>query len=361
MALHPVKLPKSSGYLFRIVALQRRILKALAGPALNANAVNTAWVQSVWSSLDAEWVRKFCLGGKKSVLHSLKAIAAANIVARQALYDEFCRQNEVEAVLNSGGNFQDIEHLPGFNPLLADHVKLLFMRCYKLLSTSAKNEWNGYEFNGNRSISNRTYKDDFCSDYPTKVICPYCDGEIGTPELDHYYCKSGFPLLACSPWNLVPVCGSCNDVVTAKGDRPAITLGPPRSTDDWLHPFFRPASAQVKIRLSGTPKASIPELHSSNPDEQTRLNHHTELIQSLGKRWTNLASTHFDVLVRDVNRNMKEGESIISLVQTKLEDHEGNRGIDPSSMIHAAVCRAVLDNRPGYIEEFSSPNAPDLD
>ena len=208
MALHPIKLPKSSIHLFRIVVLQKRLLKALADPALNVNHIDTAWVQGVWSKLDAEWVRRFCLGGQKSVLHPLKAIAAENLTARRALYDEFCRQNKVADVLNTGGNFQDLSGLPGFTAQLAEEVKRFFKRCYKLLSKDANRQWNGYEFNGNRAITNRSYKDDFCINYPTKVVCPYCDGEIGTPELDHYLYKDGFPLLACSPWNLVPVCSA---------------------------------------------------------------------------------------------------------------------------------------------------------
>lgn len=361
MALHPVKLPKSAGYLFRIVALQRKILKALAEPALNANAVNTAWVQNVWSILDAEWVRKFCLGGKKSVLHPLKAIALANIAARQALYDEFCRQNEVETVLFSGGNFLNLELLPGFTPQLAEQVKIFFKRCYKLLSTDMKREWNGYEFNNKHSISNRAYKEDFCCQYPAKVVCPYCDGDIGTPDLDHYLFKDGFPLLACSPWNLVPVCKSCNDVITAKGDRPAITLGAPNSTQEWLHPFFRPASLQVQIKLSGIPQNSIPKLHSPDYEEQKRLTNHTDLIRSLSKRWTKIAAAHFDVLVQEVNRKVDAENSVEKLVRIKLEDYRETRGMAPSSMVYFAVCEAVLDHRPGYIEEFAMPNAPTLE
>jgi hypothetical protein len=356
MALHPVKLPKSAAYLFRIVVLQKRLLKGLADPALDANRVDTAWVQHVWSMLDAEWVRKFCLGGQESILHPLKAIAAANPVARQALYDEFRRQNKVEAMLDAGGDFQDLEGLPGFTTQLAAEVKEFFIRCYKLLSTDAHRQWNGYEFNGNCSLTKRKYKDDFCSDYPTKVVCPYCDGEIGTPELDHYLNKARFPLLACSPWNLVPVCGSCNDVVTAKGERPAITLGPPHSTADWLHPFFGPASLQVQIKLSGTPKNSIPELHSPDPAEQVRLLNHTGLIRSLSTRWTNVAAAYYDRLIGKVSRD-RAVANVDTIVMAELESHQADRGRFASTMIHAAVCQAILDRRPEYLEEFTTPNA----
>jgi hypothetical protein len=362
MALHPVKLPKSAAQLFRIVALLKRLLLALVDPGVDANAVNTEWVQNVWSMVDAEWVRKFCLGGKESVLHPLKTIAAANLVSRQALYDEFCRQNKVQAMLKAGGNFHDLADLPGFTPQLAAEVEKFFKRCYKLLSDDAGRQWQGYEFKGNRAITNRTYKEDFCCDYPTKVVCPYCDGEIGTPELDHYLAKSGFPLLACSPWNLIPVCKSCNDVITAKGERPALTIGPPRSTADWLHPFFRPASALVQIKLSGTPQNSIPKLYSPDATEQIRLTNHTDLIRSLGKRWTNAAAAYHDVLVGQINRKVViTAKSVDSLVRERLDDHLDSRGQAATSMVHAAVCQAVLDRRPEYIEEFAAPNAPTLE
>ena len=45
----------------------------------------------------------------------------------------------------------------------------------------------------------------------------------------------------------------------------------------------------------------------------------------------------------------------------RLEDHLESRGLDASSMVHAAVCQAVLDRRPGYIEEFTIPNVPVLE
>jgi len=339
--------------------MQKRLLRAMIDPSVNADAIDTAWVQKVWSNMDPEWVRKFCRGGLNSVISPLKSIAGASPIARQALYNEFCRQNKVAEMLDTGGDFQDLKNLSSSTPQLVDAVKEFFTRCYKLLSNDVNRQWNGYEFDGNRSITNSAYKDDFCNDYPTKVVCPYCDGEIGTPELDHYLSKSGFPLLACSPWNLVPVCRSCNDMITAKGDRPAITIGSPRSTDDWLHPFFRPASKDAQIRLSGTPANSVPRLHSPEPAEQKRLDNHANLIRSLSKRWTNIAAAYYDRLVGEITK--KNLTPIVDAYVAKaLDDHLAVRGRSPSSMVHAAVCQAVLDRRPEYVQEFLTPNAPAL-
>jgi len=360
MALHPLKLPKSASHLCRIVGLQGQLLKALADPSLAPQAINTAWVQGVWSRMDADWVRKFCQGGQEA---RIRAIAGASPVVRKALHDEFCRQNRLPALFRAGGDFRDLLELPGFDATLAATVNEFFKDCYALLGQSSRTK--GYALPGGRLITKADYKEQFRSGNPAAVVCPYCDGDLGTAELDHYYCKGRFPLLACNPWNLVPICKSCNDTTIAKGDRLALTPGPPRSSADWLHPFEFPASAGVRIQLTGNPSRSAPRLHSLDAGEQRRLDNHHWLLDRpeqprpsryLSNRWTNAASTHFDVLVRRVNRRVNAANTIQSLVQIQLEDHEEERGRTPSAIVHAAVCQAILDQRPEYLEEFESSN-----
>ncbi|MBK8284745.1 MAG: hypothetical protein IPK97_07520 [Ahniella sp.] len=174
MALHPLKLPKSAALLFRIVVLQKRLLKALSDPTLVVSSVNTSWVQSVWRRLDPEWVRKFCLAGQEG---RIQAIAAATPSARRALYEEFCRQNKVSKLWLSSGDFRDLETIPGFNKALASNVADFFKICYTSLSTNTRRQWAGYALTKGRILSNYAYKEDFCSNYPAKVVCVYCDGK----------------------------------------------------------------------------------------------------------------------------------------------------------------------------------------
>ncbi|WP_367871723.1 hypothetical protein [Luteolibacter sp. Populi] len=364
MALHPLKLPTSASLLCRIVGLQKQLLKALSDPGLAPQTVNAAWVQGVWCRLDAEWVRKFCLGGQEA---RIQAIAGATPTARKGLYDEFRRQNNVPALLRTGGDFRDLNGLPDIDADLAATVTEFFKDCYALLGQAGRTK--GYTFPGGRAITKWGYKERFRDANPTMVVCPYCDGDLGTAELDHYYCKSHFPLLACSPWNLVPICKSCNDTTIAKGDRIALSPGPPRSSVDWLHPFGCPASDGVRIQLSGNPRQSVPQLHSFDANEQRRLDNHHWLLDRLDQpnpsrylsnRWTNAASAHFDVLVGRVNRRASAANTIQSLVQIQLEDHQAERGRTASAIVHAAVCQAILDQRPEYLEEFGNSNLPEL-
>jgi hypothetical protein len=360
MALHPLKLPGIAAHLFRIIAMQKRLLKALANPALDPAVVDTAWVQNVWRRIDPEWVRKFCLRQQEA---RIRAIAEATITARNQLYLEFCRQNKVPKTIVAGGDFRNLRSLSGFDEALARTVTDFFLDCYDLLGQSSRTE--GYLLPNGRLLTKRIYNEAFRRSFPCKIVCPYCDGEIGTADLDHYYCKSHFPLLACSPWNLIPICKSCNDTTLAKGDRIALTLGPPRNTTDWLHPFHCPASNRVEIRLTGIPEQSVPELYSSDPAEQRRLRNHVWLMDHLdkpqpfrylSKRWTNTASAFYDVLVGEVNRKASATHPIMSLVQTRLEDILANRGQEPSCLVRAAVCQAIVARRPEYLEEFGTPN-----
>lgn len=358
MAIHPVKLPLSAKQLFRVVGLQARLLKALAAPTLNWRVVDTSWVQGVWKDQDAAWVHKFCLGGQEK---RIQAIARAPAAVRSALLKEFLRQNRTATLHGGGGAFPDLLALLGGNQTLLDDVTEFFVCCYKRLGTDG-DRWKGYDFGKRGVLSRLSYQQDFCSTLPTSVLCPYCDGEIQSPELDHYYHKTCFPLIACSPWNLIPVCSSCNEVIDGKGARPALDMGPPTSCANWLHPFFRAASTASEMRLGGNRAAPVLELWSSDPAEDVRLKNHTKLIPSLARRWQRVASARFDQMVRDVQRKRSRDPSatVDSLISIELEDLLEARGKEASTLAKAAVCRAVLVKRPGFIEEFSDSNPPAL-
>ncbi len=190
-------------------------------------------------------------------------------------------------------------------------------------------------------------------------VCPYCDESLGSPKLDHYYAKYLWPLLAISPWNLIPVCNSCNELI-AKADRPALSVGSTDPAGDWLHPIHRPSGATAVIELSGPPTQPAPSLASPDAIENTRLAKHFSLIRTLGDRWTRTASSYFDSLVRKTSQQLGNGMSLNAAVQDQLNEHEASRGLEACSMTKAAVCRAVLSGRAEYVAEFTNFNPPQL-
>ena len=358
MSLHPINLPNSARNLRGIVGLQRILLKALCEAHLDPDDIDVTWLQNVWVMLDAEWVRKFCLGGTKSVLIPLKKMVGAPTAVRQLIYSEFRRQNRTHLLFDAGGDFRRLVELQGVDVDLASHVHKFFVRCYELLGHNKNKDWFGYQLTRNRTIVKQVYKEDFYEhNRHTLTVCPYCDGPNDRPDLDHYFPKDDYPLLACSPWNLIPICSGCNDL-NAKGTGAPLTVGSPNSTDEWLHPFFRPASAIVRFELDGGPRNSKPTLWSSTRLEVVRLNNHTALIRGVQLRWERRVSDYFDRLVFKVRRRLAFGRSINEVVGEFLEDYEAVRGREDFSMIYSAVCRAVLDGRPEYLSEFIDSNPP---
>lgn len=360
MSLHPIKLPSSASNLRRIVALQRILLTALCDPTLTPNQIDRVWLQNVWRMLNPAWVKKFSQGGARSILHSLKEIAAASPAVRQTISLEFRRQNRVRTLIEAGGDFKLLLELPGVDATLSDHIQKFFGRCYELLGHNSNRNWYGYELGNSRTITKLSYKDAiYQTNRQTMRVCPYCDGSNDSPELDHYYPKRHYPFLACSPWNLIPSCSVCNSI-TAKGDGSPITLGTPNSTQDWLHPFFRCASSEAEFRLGGGPGASSPALWASAPVELTRLTNHSTLIKGVNKRWERRVAGYFDRLVVKVKSRMEKGETVDVVVNRFLVDHQSGRGLEESSMLYSAVCQAVLNNRAGYRNEFIDSNPPML-
>jgi len=357
MALHPVEPPPEARDLRRIVALLRLLLKALAKHPSGSGVIGKIWLEGIWKTQSPDWIKRFCRKREFSVLDPLQIVGKASPAFRSALYKEFCRQNRLRAFWNEGGIFNGLASLPDSTEEAVKATRQLFDRFYDFLGIDSKCGWLGYEFANDRAVRKDQYGENFqAANWPRLRVCPYCDGPNDLPELDHYYAKSHFPLLAVSPWNLIPICSKCNDTTRGgKGNKPALTTGAARPAGDWLHPFFAPASAGTVILLSGGSRDAIPRLHSDDPNERQKLGNHESLIPNLSKRWTGAASDYFDTLVNRVREQIEEnGETVDHWVRQYLRDHR--RGLEPMALVRAAVCQAVLDRRPEYILEFENPN-----
>ena len=80
------------------------------------------------------------------------------------------------------------------------------------------------------------------------------------------------------------------------------------------------------------------------------------------KRWTGKVTAFFGDLPKSINRSRSRhpGKPDAELYRYFLEDHEAGRGSRAGSLIHAAVCRAFLKGRLGYLDELSDSNPPEL-
>lgn len=91
------------------------------------------------------------------------------------------------------------------------------------------------------------------------LVCPGCDGRPPSvsdgkihEDLDHFFPKSRYPLLAVHLLNLTPLCKDCNQ--TYKGSKDAIADNNDQVADvhclhDIFHPYLRPAQPEVAINV----------------------------------------------------------------------------------------------------------------
>jgi hypothetical protein len=359
MPLHPLKLPPEARDLRRIVAMQRTLLKALCIDPLDPATINEAWLAGIWPGQTGEWIHRFCRKDKFSILEKLNALASAPLAERQILYSEFIKQNRVRRIFNSGGQFLPLNEVIGLSESIINVANQCFRRFYDFLGANGE-KWRGYEFPRQRVVSKASYKDShaLCNRLQPRpvTVCAFCDGPLIQAQLDHYYHQSTFPLLSVSPWNLVPICGPCNDMNGGKGNQPMLSLGAASPTQEWLHPYIRPAGLQIEIRLSGSPNDSIPRLHSPDANEQMRLDNHLGRIPSLQTRWTIQVFEYFNRVVLQVQERVANGAKVNDIVEGYLIDKQQSRGSDFFALAHAAVCKAILDRRPQYHEELSNSN-----
>ena len=71
-------------------------------------------------------------------------------------------------------------------------------------------------------------------------------------------------------------------------------------------------------------------------------------------------AAYYERLVGKVSRENAVA-NVDTIVMDELAGHQADRGRFASTMIHAAVCQAILDRRPEYLEEFTNSNPPVLE
>lgn len=82
------------------------------------------------------------------------------------------------------------------------------------------------------------------------------------------------------------------------------------------------------------------------------------MIQTLATRWNGKVVSYAEKLSGKITCQLMKnaGFDIDGFVAECVEDYEEDRGKTSNTLIHAAVCRAVLSRRPGYLEELFDSN-----
>lgn len=171
-------------------------------------------------------------------------------------------------------------------------------------------------------------------------VCPFCDGDMNGPQVDHWLPKSKYPALSCHPKNLVPICYRCNAL--EKGEKIPLDAANPRPFDNWFHPYERPAHGNFTLSVNG----SRVSLTNVDPVQQSRLNNFDQLVKLTQRWWEEYRSQKRNYLNQLKGRIQKgkskpTAEDVLETVQSWLEDIAAERTLMPHSIIRRVVLARV--------------------
>ncbi len=316
--LHKIDPPDCHEQMDWIIQLQRRLLTALCQPTTTPQQVTFEWVVALLRDLriDKRWIRRFChdtdeiSGLRKPMLEHMHVIAACDPALKTQLLAAF--ENDVcftqQFTEQSAAGNRRLMGIALLDDQLED-IRNAVRGFFESFYTPNFLTGIGYRMrkqDGSREHFHRTAFINAYLQKNTRVkVCPACDGSLDNSDVDHFYPKSRFPFLACSLWNLVPLCQTCNRGRNGKRDKVPLTQDADDQTAEWFHPYLRPIHATYEFRPVRTAEGLHLILHSDDVQQQKRLDNYLWLF-GMQERWR-------EALINRVN-------NAIAMVQDLLQE-----------------------------------------
>lgn len=348
--LHPIKVPSCAPALEWLVQLQQDLLTKLCDPATTEATVTAGWIAATRPDCSS-WLEKFARRSfqKKTLLSSMQTIAAASPTQKQAIVHYFGTSqlfaDAFDSTISAPTVLSSLESL-GHDPT-ASSLRHFLEAFYEVALQ------NGLPINADghpgRGFDRRRFVET-CQQENYGRVCPFCDGDMNGPQVDHWLPKSKYPALSCHPKNLVPVCHRCNSR-ECKGEKVPLDRESAQPFDNWFHPYERAAHGNFTVAVNG----SRVSLSNNDPLQQTRLNNLDHLLKLTQRWWEEYKSQKRNYLNQLAERARKKRvqptvDEILDTVQGWLEDIAAERTLMP----HSIMRRFVL-------EQANTASAPDFD
>ncbi len=273
-----------------IIKLQRDLLYGVCRPEINAETVTIKWIKALRPDIDTAWMGKFCERKDKlssinlPLIQHLKTIAGcsptlktkimANFENNHGFKTAFDPDRKVPYPLKPINDLPDIglvKALRGFftgfyDPNFYQQCGFPVPSGGKLIKFTRECFLNGFG-EKNRDVG----------------VCVLCDGDLGDPDIDHFYSKKAYPELSCHPANLVPICRTCNGRAR-KGEKPPLDKNAADPMLNWFHPYFRSAEGLFCVDFKEEENKIYPVLKGSNQNDQKRLDNLNDLV-GLSSQW----------------------------------------------------------------------------
>ncbi|MCE5280357.1 MAG: hypothetical protein ABFD92_07945 [Planctomycetaceae bacterium] len=253
--------------MLRIVELQCQLVRSLCALPEGA-VVDLPWLQRLaWPAVDSDWVCRFWGNQNGRRQPWMNTVASADRAAK----DELLR------IMGEQHRFRELYTAPvGVHLTQTDaafwegaHAR----RAMKNLLLDFYEPWLrqdlGYPDSvcqGNGHLTRQAFLRE-----PVFSICPYCDNQLQSTELDHFLPKSAFPFLSVHPDNLIPSCHDSNRG-DRKGDTPPLDWTSLDQTAEHFHPRWRSAVGKFKVAfIEQGARELVATLEALDPADQPKV------------------------------------------------------------------------------------------
>ena len=328
--------------------LQNDLLTSVCTAGITQDHVTTAWLTDQLTFDPSDWLTKFynCKdkinNSKQNLIEHLKNMANATPAQKQLIIGIFNNNKEIEqGFINDAGEihrFRKISEIE--NVTIQKAYRGFFSIFYDPEFYYGYPVANGIVFN-RKSFLKQFYKDNEIG------ACILCDGDLGDPDVDHFYSKKDFPDLSLHIGNLVPICKSCNSRAR-KGEKPPLDFAQPDQFRNWYHPYYRSAVGyHVKFELRND--RICPFLDSDDAVEKIRLENLNELI-GLEERWKKKLGHIVRTTIKQLR--MAEFDNLGNKLLEMAESKAFEIGALPSGILHTGYLRNAGEGQELLLEEL---------
>lgn len=328
--------------------LQNDLLTSVCTTGVAQDQVTADWFFAQFPVYPAKWLSNFfdrkdkISNSKQSLLEHLKNMANATTPQKQKIIEIFTNNQQIEqSFINDDGEGHLLRKINEIEDVTIEKAYRGFFSIFY-----DPEFYNGYPVANEIVFNRKEFLKQFYEDNEIGV-CVLCDGDLGDPDVDHFYPKKEFPDLSLHIGNLVPICKNCNSRAR-KGEKTPFDFGQAEQFRNWYHPYYRSASDYfVKFELRND--RIWPFLDSDEAVEKNRLQNLNNLI-GLEDRW----KTRLRHIVRTTIKQLRK----VNFVNLEAKLLEMSDSIDceigdlPFGILHTGYLKFAGEGCEQLLEEL---------